>query len=250
VSGQLLDATMPAGMALLLLCSAAFLGTMAAQWLLGAFTVGTRSVLYGAHCFLLHPWFVAWAWWRLYGFPWDPRLWAAFAVHDLGYWGKPNMDGPEGEAHPALGAVIMARLFDGRRVVPVAVGGRLLWLGNWGHFTLLHSRFLAKALRLQPSRLCIADKLAIALTPSWLYLPMVRATGELNEYMAHAKRHREAHMDGSEAAEVTSINARSWHAGVQSYCRRWALEHRDGKIDTWTPDARGRASISSDGVWR
>ncbi len=37
--------------------------------------VGTRSILYGAHAFWLHPWFVAWGWWRLYGFPWDPRLW-------------------------------------------------------------------------------------------------------------------------------------------------------------------------------
>jgi hypothetical protein len=33
----------------------------------------------------------------------------------------------------------------------------------------------------------MADKLAIALTPSWLYLLMVRASGEIHEYMAHAK---------------------------------------------------------------
>ena len=68
--------------------------------------VGTKSVLFGAHCFFLHPWFVAAAWWRLYGFPWDPRLWVAFFVHDIGYLGKPNMDGPEGESHPELGARI------------------------------------------------------------------------------------------------------------------------------------------------
>ena len=67
-------------------------------------TIGTKSVLFGAHCFFLRPWFVAVAWWRLYGFPWDPRLWVAFFVHDLGYVGKPNMDGPEGEEHPLLGA--------------------------------------------------------------------------------------------------------------------------------------------------
>ncbi|MDQ6662779.1 MAG: hypothetical protein M3Z23_00090, partial [Acidobacteriota bacterium] len=40
--------------------------------------IGTRSVLFGAHQFLLHPVFLAIAWRRLYGFPWDPRLWAAF----------------------------------------------------------------------------------------------------------------------------------------------------------------------------
>ena len=50
--------------------------------------IGTKSVLFGAHQFLIHPWFVAWGWWTLYGFPWDPRLWVAFVVHDLGYIGK------------------------------------------------------------------------------------------------------------------------------------------------------------------
>jgi hypothetical protein len=53
--------------------------------------VGTKSVLFGAHCFLIHPFFVAAAWIKLYGFPWDPRLWIAFFVHDLGYFGKPNI---------------------------------------------------------------------------------------------------------------------------------------------------------------
>lgn len=43
-------------------------------------TVGTKSLLFGAHQFLIHPWFVAWGWWTLYGFPFDPRLWAAFFV--------------------------------------------------------------------------------------------------------------------------------------------------------------------------
>ena len=74
--------------------------------------VGTKSVLFGAHAFWLHPWLVALAWTRLYGFPWDPRLWVAFFVHDLGYWGKPNMDGRPGESHPFWAARLMGRLFD------------------------------------------------------------------------------------------------------------------------------------------
>jgi hypothetical protein len=69
--------------------------------------IGTRSVIYGAHQFVLHPLFVALAWWKLYSFPFDPRLWVAFFVHDLGYIGKPNLDGPEGESHVELGAAIM-----------------------------------------------------------------------------------------------------------------------------------------------
>ena len=59
--------------------------------------VGTKSVIGGAHCFLLHPFFVAWGWNRLFGFPMDPRQWFAFALHDIGYIGRGDMDGPEGE---------------------------------------------------------------------------------------------------------------------------------------------------------
>ena len=75
--------------------------------------VGTKSLLFGAHNIFIHPFLVFIAWWRLYGFPADPRLWVAFIVHDWGYLGKPNMDGPEGETHVELGARIM-RIF-GRR---------------------------------------------------------------------------------------------------------------------------------------
>src|SRR5579864_2694498 len=92
-----------------------------------AMRIGTRSVLYGAHCVLLHPWFVAFAWWRLNGFPWDARLWFAFWLHDAGYIGKPKLDGPEGETHVELGARVMGLLF-----------GK-----SWGAFTAAHSRYWA-----------------------------------------------------------------------------------------------------------
>ena len=50
--------------------------------------MGTKSVLYGAHCAMVHPWFLAAGWWKLYGFPGDVRLWAAFWLHDIGYFSK------------------------------------------------------------------------------------------------------------------------------------------------------------------
>ena len=40
--------------------------------------VGTKSVLFGVHAVWIHPFFVAWAWWKLFGFPWDLQLWVAF----------------------------------------------------------------------------------------------------------------------------------------------------------------------------
>ena len=212
--------------------------------------VGTRSVLYGAHAFWLHPWFVAWAWWKLYGFPWDPRLWVAFFVHDLGYWGSPNMDGEEGERHPEWGAEVVTRLFDrrwtGKRLWLDEVGHSRAGFGPWGRLVLLHSRFYAKALGQRPSRLCIADKLAICLTPAWLYLPMVRATGEIREYMQLS---RDAGEEGAKYASMDVHDEREavWYRNVQDSLRRWVEEHQDGRPDTWTPDAREARDES--GVW-
>lgn len=198
--------------------------------------VGTRSVLYGAHCWCVHPLFVAWAWWSLYGFPWDPRLWVAFFVHDLGYLGKPNMDGPEGELHPTFGANIMGLLFG----------------PQWESFTLLHSRYFAKKLNQQPSRLCIADKLALAITPAWLYLPMARWTGEIQEYMAQAKFRiiGNKNVNEAEKALLLACDEKAWFSGVQAYMVRWVEAHKDGQKDAWTSSSHLRATQDSKGNWR
>jgi hypothetical protein len=178
--------------------------------------IGTKSVLFGAHAFYLHPWFVAAAWWKLFGFPWDIRLWFAFAVHDLGYLFLPNMDGPEGEEHPRFGAKIMGWLFD--------------WSGStrWHDFCLYHSRYFSKKYGAQPSKLCFADKLSFCLTPRWLYLPMVTATGEINEYLKNAQT------ADSEHWKPTGYDKKRWHAQLKDYMRCWVYEHLDGSVDTWT----------------
>lgn len=152
--------------------------------------VGTKSLLFGAHQFILHPLFLALAWWKLYGPPFDPRLWVAFIVHDWGYWGKCHMDCGAGQRHPELGGRIMARLFG----------------QQWGDFTRLHSRYYAKLEGREPSPLCAADKLVLLVTPAWLYLPMVRATGEVNEYLALY-----AHWRGVEAVTV-----KEWYDGLRA----------------------------------
>jgi hypothetical protein len=189
--------------------------------------IGTKSLLFGVHQILIHPWFVAWAWWKLYGFPWDPRLWIAFLVHDWGYWGKPNMDGPEGETHVHLGARIMGLLFD--RPSNYKDKGCPFYcsdgLSSWWAFTAYHSRFHAKHTGSQFSPLCVADKLAIALTPQWLYLIQSNLTGEINEYM----KGRDAR------TPARGRSQREWFSDVQAYCQAWAYEHRDcEKEDKWT----------------
>lgn len=217
--------------------------------------IGTKSVLFGAHQFILHPLLLIIGWYLEYGFNrvrirfakreiprsiwdvprraydeqiltslWDPRLWVAFIVHDLGYWGKPNMDGSEGETHPEFGAAVMRRLFG----------------EPWGEFVLCHSRYYAKRLGKPLSPLCYADKRVIIIEPWWLYLPRVWATGELAEFIAVAQRRATAPIEPGdpltfhERSAMASGNARAWNRAVRSYMRRWVAEHKGGKPDTWT----------------
>lgn len=174
--------------------------------------VGTKSVLGGAHCFFLHPFFVAWGWTWLFGFPWDPRLWAAFGLHDIGYLGRNDMDGPEGEEHVLLGARIMGSLFG-----PI-----------WEDECLRHSRYWCRRMDLPISRLCLADKMAFALAPAWLYLPMTRWTGELDEYMLRSRERQagDTSFTCDEEQLIQSESPEAWLSGLQSYTLRWVERHR------------------------
>lgn len=219
--------------------------------------VGTKSVLFGAHCFIFHPFFVAIAWIKLYGFPFDPRIWIAFFVHDLGYWGKPNMDGPEGETHVELGAKIMGWLFDFhsgtlRGEVYKLTHGQV-WLAcnewrfiekcswEWSEFSMYHSRYYAKKNHKNPSKLCFADKLSFVVTPRWLYLPAVNATGEIHEYLKNAKKAETEHWQPVEGQKV-------WHSQLCEYMTKWVEEHKDGSVDTWTNS--NRHAVTDSGVWQ
>ena len=168
--------------------------------------VGTRSLLYGSHCWLWHPLLVFIAWWRLYGFPLDLRLWVAFVVHDLGYWGKPNMDGEEGEAHVLLGAAIMLRLFG----------------QQWADLCEFHSRHWSHTKGRNPSALCWADKYAVALLPPWLYVPPAWLSGEIHEYMAVAAE-RERRINGIKPMFARTYTG--WFAAVREHLGSIALQN-------------------------
>lgn len=234
---------------------------MIARWW-RSLPVGTKSVLAGAHCCLIHPWLVALAWFKLYGFRLitcpstgvrtsliDPRLWLCFIVHDLGYWRSANMDGEEGERHPEVGARIVGKLFDAKGSEEVA------WIevghcrrpikrcippnSAWHDFLLLHSRWFAKKLDRKPSAFCMADKLAIALTPGWLYVPMARLSEEIEEY-----RSRETRPDTSKGWDDWYANHNAtdyqWFKKVQAWVITYVAEHKDGRADTWTPERTGK----------
>jgi len=150
--------------------------------------IGTKSVLFGVHCWCIHPFMVWIAWIKLYGWTWSLPTIVSFFVHDLGYIGKPNMDGKEGETHVELGAKIMFLLFDwGFNVVPIPNKGRYystkVYNSKWYAFTLYHSRFYSKNNDVQYSRLCVADKYAFCIYPKWLYILLASLSGEIYEYM-------------------------------------------------------------------
>lgn len=179
--------------------------------------VGLKSLLGGAHGVALHPFFVCWGWTKLCGLPWDPRLWAAFVLHDIGYAFCTSMDGDEGEKHVVLGARIVGRLFGPK----------------WESECFRHSRYWCQRTGLPISRLCLADKLAFALTPASLYLPMARWTGELAEYMERS-RDRQAGDKGftpDELADLNSGDERRWLRGLQSYTLRWVDRHRGAAVE-------------------
>jgi len=169
--------------------------------------MGTKSLLFGAHQFLLHPLLVAWAWWRLFGFPWKWQLWVCFFLHDAGYWGLPNMDGKEGERHVERGAMWVLRLTDDYR---------------WWRFCLYHSRARAAAVGRKPSALCVADKAVLTITPWWLYLPLVRLTGEIREYQ-QVMRHR-AEIGDHLPIRHTWASDREWYRKVQAYMTQWTFQ--------------------------
>lgn len=139
-------------------------------------TTGTKSLLFGVHQFAWHPVTVWIAWLRLYREAPSWRVTACIVFHDWGYWGVKEMDGPDGEYHPTLGARIAHRLFDESTSY------------EWHDFCLHHSRYLSQKLGVEPSKLCWADKFSMLHDWQPFYLFRARLSGELAQYRANADR--------------------------------------------------------------
>jgi len=168
---------------------------------------GTLSLLIGAHQFIVHPIAVTIAWRKLYGRWPDLSELVCIGVHDWGYWGCSDMDGPEGIKHPELGSDIANKLF------------------GTAYCTLCyyHSRFLAKRDKQKPSKLCWADKLGTAITPWWLYLPGAWLSGELEEYRWQAAQY---HAETGNGIMMSSTN-REWFQWMTAHLRKVALQRKE-----------------------
>lgn len=167
--------------------------------------MGTKSLLFGVHQFIWHPFTVARAWRDING-RWPTwRQAVCIFVHDWGYWGCAEMDGKEGEQHPYAGAAIAHWLLD----EPEST--------TWKKFCLGHSRTMSRILGMETSELCHADKLCIAFDPAWFYILRARATGEMAEYRANADR------CGFMPAAAPD---RCWHTKMVEHERSKAIKRR------------------------
>jgi len=172
--------------------------------------VGTKSLLFGVHQFAWHPFTVLLAWQKLYGWPnWKELV--CIVIHDWGYWGSPNMDGPEGEKHPVRSALIIEN-----------------WLGHeYGELIRRHSRHYCRMFELEPSKLCWADKLSILYERWWTYIPRAMLSGELKEYRLLASN--------GLGIDIYKPH-RYWFKVIQEKFRKLAAEQRGDAIPYVNPE--------------
>ena len=165
--------------------------------------VGTKSVLFGIHQFVLHPFFVTIAWVKVYGSLPTLREFVCIVCHDIGYYGKPNMDGPEGITHPELSATIIRKILG---ECPDEVD-----------MVLFHSRSYARFHGREVSALCLPDKLSILLYPYWLYLLLGNLSGEIYEYKSCMK--------------LNNLSNTDWLTEVRNRTFTWADRTTTGLIN-------------------
>ena len=166
--------------------------------------MGTRSILFGVHQFIWHPLTVALAWRSLYKRWPQWHEWVAIVLHDIGYLGKPDMDGEEGQTHPVTGAHLAGEVC--RFIEDTGLAFRHPWRSltdsAFGFERYLrgmkrraevyrlcigHSRYYAAKFNVPLSQLFKADKASIFFDPERFYLLRASASGELKEYLKNSK---------------------------------------------------------------
>ena len=151
--------------------------------------IGTKSLLFGCHQFVLHPVYTYVAWRKLYNeFPSLGET-VAIIIHDWGYWGKSNLDGEEGERHPEWAHNFFHKISSIYTKIPTKYysNDRFWYFERLANLCLYHSRFYAKKFEQEPSKLCWADKYGTTLYGKHLWSFLATISGELKEYMTNDK---------------------------------------------------------------
>ena len=167
--------------------------------------IGTRSLLFGIHQFIYHPIVVYKAWCYLYCKRPSWKELVCIIIHDWGYWGKPNLDGPEGLLHPLLGSLIAYKLF-GSKYCDLCSGHSRSYVKfkneQWGMSHGIDKYYASK--------LCWADKLSFCFEPGWFYIIRARLSGELKEIRELSARNG--------IIEETASN-KEWQKAMYTYCK-------------------------------
>jgi len=150
--------------------------------------IGTKSLLFGCHQFLWHPLTVALAYRKLFRRWPDAVGFLCIALHDVGYWGCADIDGPEGKLHPVVGAKWVGRIvYRWRRMFcRESKLASQLYAAESAERCLLHSRSVAMQTKMQPSDICWADKYVVCVEPEWFYLFRTWLSGEAKEFVDNA----------------------------------------------------------------
>ena len=129
-------------------------------------TLGTKTLLFGVHQFILHPCMVLLAWVRLYRSLPSLREFICIIIHDWGYWGKPSLKCADGDTHPEYGARLAEKLFG----------------PEYRDFIFGHSFTYTERNKIPASKLMAPDKYWHCMIPFWVYKLMAIPTGELKHY--------------------------------------------------------------------
>ena len=129
-------------------------------------TLGTKTVLFGFHQFLIHPIIVTIAWIRLYKSLPTFKEFICICLHDIGYIGKNDIKGEEGDRHPELGARIANRLLGPK----------------YRDFILGHSTYYIYRHRVKRSKLLSADKFIFVNMSLTFFKIMTTLSGEFTYY--------------------------------------------------------------------
>ncbi len=168
--------------------------------------IGTKSLLFGLHQFAIHPTFVTLGWIKLYHQLPTPKEQICIIIHDWGYWGKPNIDGIEGEEHPEWAAKWAERHLD---TYNEYIGKHSSY---YSYLCLFHSSSYAKYCGHVVSSLYGPDKYGCALMPVWLMTLLGWLSGETNE-IRHTEKYQKEHPD----KKLETLSGREIYNGFQCY---------------------------------
>lgn len=127
--------------------------------------IGTRSLIFGLHSFFVHPILMLAIFKKVVGRRADFVEIVCILIHDIGYFGKPNMDGVEGNLHPYAGAKLARFLFGDR--------GWRLCVG--------HNDEVREVEGLPRSVIYAVDKYFYVVIPVWLQKALGIMSGEYKE---------------------------------------------------------------------